>query len=238
MLSVLVTGANRGIGLGLVQQFLSDRTVGIVIATVRNIDDAKELTSIDSRKLHVITCEVTDETSVCEAAAKVSEIVDGKGLDILVNNAGIYCPQALKSDITKSVVMEQLEVNVVGPLLMANKLHGLLKQAADLKGSSQIVNISSASGSLELAMENASSPLYDMSKAALNMLTRKLSLEWKADKIRATAITPGWVRTDMGGMDADQSVEESTSKLTKFNLSLTESHTGEFYRHTGEKLPW
>ncbi|GMS91288.1 hypothetical protein PENTCL1PPCAC_13463, partial [Pristionchus entomophagus] len=106
---------------------------------------------LDSPKLYVITCEVTDENSVAAAVEKVSEIVDGKGLDILISNAVVKHRVPLNGDVT--VAMDQLEVNVVGSLLMATRFHGLLKRAADLNGSSQIINVSSASGSLELALD-------------------------------------------------------------------------------------
>ncbi|GMR62535.1 hypothetical protein PMAYCL1PPCAC_32730, partial [Pristionchus mayeri] len=91
--------------------------------------------------------------------------------------------------------------NTVAPLMITNKFHGLLKKAADKKGSAQVANISSTLGSMELAPAIAAeatgvlvpTALYAMSKAALNMLTRKLSIEWKQDKIRATCFCPGWV---------------------------------------------
>ncbi|KAF8355810.1 hypothetical protein PRIPAC_97433, partial [Pristionchus pacificus] len=240
MPSVLVTGANRGIGLGLVKELLKDPSVAIVIATVRNVDTATVLSAIENPKLHIIPCEVTDEKSLVAAVEKVTGIVDGKGLDILINNAGIFNALELDGEVSKTNVMEQFEVNCFGPLLVANKFHGLLKRAADLNGSSQIANISSAFGSLEQAMTEATYPptIYAMSKAALNMLTRRLSFEWKKDNIRATAFTPGWVRTEMGSPDATLSVEESTSPLSKLIVSLTEENNGEFYRYNGEKVPW
>ncbi|GMR62669.1 hypothetical protein PMAYCL1PPCAC_32864 [Pristionchus mayeri] len=240
MLSVLITGANRGIGLGLVREFLKEPTVGIVIATVRILEAATDLKSIDSPKLHVVACDVTDEHSVACAVEKVAEIVGENGLDLLINNAGILRCLVLDGEVSKADVMEQFEVNAFAPLLVANKFHGLLKRAAEVKGSSQIANISSAFGSLELAMTEATNPptIYAMSKAALNMLTRRLAYEWKADKIRATTFTPGWVRTSMGGPEAALSVEESTEPLAKLILSLTEEHNSKFYRHNGVELPW
>ncbi|GMT06539.1 hypothetical protein PENTCL1PPCAC_28713 [Pristionchus entomophagus] len=242
MTSVLVTGANRGIGLGLVRELLNDPSVATVIATVRDIDAAKDLTSIENSRLHVITCEVTDEKSVEAAVEKVAEIVDGKGLDVLINNAGIYRGLLLDGDVSKAVVMEQFEVNAFAPLLVGNKFLGLLKRAAELKGSAQIANISSTLGALEYAMsqstEKPKTVIYAMSKAALNMLTRRQAFEYKEYKIRSTVFTPGWVQTEMGAADMDSMVEESTGPLAKLILSLTEEHNGEYYRYSGEKLPW
>ncbi|GMT06538.1 hypothetical protein PENTCL1PPCAC_28712 [Pristionchus entomophagus] len=240
MVSALVTGTNRGIGLGLVRELLKDPSITIVIAIVRNLETANDLTSIDDTRLHVLKCEITDEKSVVEAVEKVTEIVDGKGLDLLINNAGIMRPLKLDGDVDRSVVMESFEVNAFAPLLVGNKFLGLLRRAAELKGSAQIANISSGLGALENAMSEATKPpvAYSMSKAALNMLTRRQAFEYKEYKVRATAFTPGWVRTDMGTMNAALSVEESTGPLTKLIMSLTEEHNGEFYRFSGDKSPW
>ncbi|GMT06557.1 hypothetical protein PENTCL1PPCAC_28731, partial [Pristionchus entomophagus] len=241
MVSILVTGANRGIGLGLVRQLVQEPSVTTVIATARNIDKATDLKAINSPKLHLVQLEVIDEQSIAQAVTKVSAIVGDNGLDFLVNNAGIFNQAKLSSDFSKALVMEQLEVNTVAPLLVTNKFRGLLKKAADKKGSSHIANISSTLGSIELAPQmEAPMPtaIYSMSKAALNMLTRKLSREWKEDKIRATSFCPGWVKTDMGTDAAMLTLEESTVPLAKLILSLTEEHNGLYYRYNGEKIPW
>ncbi|GMT35546.1 hypothetical protein PFISCL1PPCAC_26843 [Pristionchus fissidentatus] len=240
MVSVLVTGANRGIGLGLVRQLVQEPSVSIVIATARNVDSAKDLKEIDNPKLHLVSLDTVNEESIAKAHEEVSEIVGDNGLDLLINNAGIFKPYELAGPIDKAGLMEQFEVNTVAPILVVNKFYGLLKLAAQKKGSAQIANISSALGSLELACGPATYPptIYNMSKAALNMLTRRLATEWKEDNIRATAFSPGWVRTEMGSKDAMLSVEESTGPLTKLILSLTDENNGLFYRHNGEVLPW
>ncbi|KAF8371657.1 hypothetical protein PRIPAC_78086 [Pristionchus pacificus] len=238
MRSVLVTGGNRGVGLGLVRELLKDPSVSIVIATARSVDTANDLKVIDNPKLRIVACDVTDENSIAAAVEKVSEIVKDQGLDLLINNAGIYPP--LDADVSKAIAMRQFEVNAVGPLLVAQAFHNFLKRAAEQNGSAQVANITTVGGSLALARDQYYSPptTYAMSKAALNMLTRKLSLEWKGDNIRVTAFTPGWVRTDMGGPDAMQSVEEATVPLVKLILSLSEEHNDQFYKITGEKIPW
>ncbi|KAF8361424.1 hypothetical protein PRIPAC_88347 [Pristionchus pacificus] len=240
MPSVLITGANRGIGLGFVKEMLKEPSIDVVIATARNVEAAKDLAAIVNPKLHIVQMEVTDEQSVVAAVEKVSAIVDGKGLDLLINNAAIFQSLALDGDVNKATFLESFDVNCFGPLLVSNiekgailmtfqKFHGLLKQAAQLNGSAQIANISSGFGALAQAMMDAIYPptLYAMSKAALNMLTRRLAFEWKKDNIRATAFTPGWVRTDMGSANATLSVEESTTALTKLIMGLTEEHNGE-----------
>ncbi|GMR62546.1 hypothetical protein PMAYCL1PPCAC_32741 [Pristionchus mayeri] len=242
MVSVLITGANRGIGLGLTRHLLSEPSVSTVIASVRDVDSAKELKALSSPKLHIIQLEVVNEESIAAAAKKVAEIVGEKGLDILINNAGIGYVTPLNADnISKAKILENLEVNTVAPLLIANKFYPLLKSASSKKGSAQIANISSALGSLEDVPTVGSAmkcTVYGMTKSALNMLTRRIAVEWKDDKIRATSFCPGWVKTDMGSQAATYTVDESTIPLSKLILALTEEHNGNFYHHTGEKIPW
>ncbi|GMT21466.1 hypothetical protein PFISCL1PPCAC_12763 [Pristionchus fissidentatus] len=241
MTSVLVTGANRGIGLGLVRQLVEEPSVAIVFAAARNVDTAKDLTAISSPKLHLVSLEIVSEESIARAHAKVSEIVGDRGLDLLINNAGIFNAYRLAGAIDKAGLMQQFEVNAVGPILLVNKFHGLLKKAAAKKGFAQIANITSALGSLETACEMSApmpTALYAMSKAAANMLTRKLCVEFREDKIRATSFCPGWVRTDMGTDAAALSLEESTVPLAKLILALQEENNGLFYRYNGEAIPW
>ncbi|GMT35550.1 hypothetical protein PFISCL1PPCAC_26847, partial [Pristionchus fissidentatus] len=240
MVSILVTGANRGIGLGLVRQLVQEPSVSIVIATARNVDSAKDLKAINSPKLHLVPLEVVNEDSIAKAHAKVTEIVGANGLDFLVNNAGIFNKYKLNGEMDKAGLMEQFEVNTVAPILVVNKFHDLLKKAAGNKGSAQVANISSALGSIDFAPQMDGPPtttIYSMSKAALNMLTRKLSLEWKADKIRATSFCPGWVKTDMGTEAAMLTLEESTIPLAKQIIGLKEENNGLYYRYNGETLP-
>ncbi|GMT06558.1 hypothetical protein PENTCL1PPCAC_28732, partial [Pristionchus entomophagus] len=241
MVSILVTGANRGIGLGLVRQLVQEPSVTPVIATARNIDKATDLKAIKSPKLHLVQLEMIDEQSIAQDVTKVSGIVGENGLDFLVNNAGIFNQAKLAGDLSKALVMEQFEVNTVAPLLLTNMFRGLLKKAADKKGSSHIANISSTLGSIEFAPQIETPmpiyAIYAISKAALNMLTRRLFLEWKEDKIRATSFCPGYVKTDMGTDAAMLTLEESTVPLAKLILSLTEEHNGLYYRYNGEKIP-
>ncbi|GMR62539.1 hypothetical protein PMAYCL1PPCAC_32734 [Pristionchus mayeri] len=242
MVAVLVTGANRGIGLGLVRQLVKEPSVDIVIATARDVGKAVDLKAIDSPKLHLLKLEIVDEKSIAVAEKKFAGIVGDNGLDILINNAGIFNKARLNEQFSKDLVMEQLEVNTVAPLMITNKFYGLLKKAADKKGSAQVANISSMAGSIDFAPVMASHPtptaIYAMSKTALNMLTVKLSLEWKQDNIRATCFCPGWVKTDMGGDNAMLTLDESTVPLTKLILSLTEDHNGKYFRYDGEKIAW
>ncbi|GMS92128.1 hypothetical protein PENTCL1PPCAC_14303, partial [Pristionchus entomophagus] len=165
MRSVLVTGANRGIDLGLTRHLISDPSVAIVIATARNVESATELNNLKSPKLHIVKLEVVNENSIAYAVAKVSKIVGDKGLDVLINNAGISYYTPLHGDLPKSKMMEIFEVNSVSPMLIANKFYPLLKMASSKKGSAQIEMISSCLGSIR----NSKSVPKDMHIAAYGM---------------------------------------------------------------------
>ncbi|GMR62545.1 hypothetical protein PMAYCL1PPCAC_32740 [Pristionchus mayeri] len=239
MLTVLVTGANRGIGLGLTRHLLADPSVDIVIATARDVDSAKDLKALNSSKLYIIELNVADEKSIDKAAIKVSEIVGENGLDVLINNAGICYVESLDGDVSKEKMTEQLDVNVVAPLLISNRFFPFLKKAAAKNGSAQIANISSRIGSLTNAHSHKMPiTMYGISKSALNMLTRRLATEWAGVHIRATCFCPGWVKTDMGSQMAALTVDESTGPLTKLIRSLTEEHNGKFLNTSGEPIPW
>ncbi|GMS93196.1 hypothetical protein PENTCL1PPCAC_15371 [Pristionchus entomophagus] len=242
MTSVLVTGANRGIGFGLTRHLLADPSVAIVIATARNVDTATDLKALSSPNLHIIQLDAASEDSIANAAKKVAEIVGENGLDFLINNAGVAYTMKLNEPIAMAKLNEQLQVNAIAPLIIANKFYPLLKKTAAMKGSAQIAIISSTGGSIETApMVPKDLQLYTgyfMSKAAVNMLTRRISIEWKEDHIRATCFCPGWVQTDMGSQRAQLTVDDSTIPLIKLILSLTEDHNGKYYRYNGETIPW
>ncbi|GMT35547.1 hypothetical protein PFISCL1PPCAC_26844, partial [Pristionchus fissidentatus] len=201
----------------------------------------QDLKLIDSPKLHLISLEVSSEESIANAVALVSTIVGEAGLDILINNAGIYHTMLCADEIpNKAELLQIFEINSIAPLILSNKFRALLKKAATKKGSAQIANISSGLGSLEMALLASDRPpvVYAMSKAALNMLTRKLSSEWKEDGIRATSFCPGWVRTDMGTQAAALDLDESTGPLSQLIRSLQEDNNGLYYSYNGDRIPW
>ncbi|GMR62538.1 hypothetical protein PMAYCL1PPCAC_32733 [Pristionchus mayeri] len=146
MASAFVTGANRGIGLGIVRQLVKEPSVNIVIAAARDLTKATDLKAISSPKLHLIQLDVVSDQSIADAVIRVSGIVGDSGLDILINNAGILNQARLSDNFPKSRIMGQLEVNTVAPLMISNKLYGLLKKAAVKKGNAQVANITSTLG--------------------------------------------------------------------------------------------
>ncbi|KAM9508082.1 C-signal-like [Guaruba guarouba] len=255
--SVLVTGANRGIGLGLVQHFLGmPNPPQWVFASCRapTGQRAQELQHLASkhRNLVIIPLEVTDPASIKAAAARVGEHLGGSGLTLLINNAGIVTLNAL-DDETLEDMTRVYTTNTIGPLLMGQAFLPLLKKAAQGSPGSAlscskaaIINMSSSGGSIvEVTLfDMAQAVSYRCSKAALNMLTKCQSLRYKEDGVLCVALHPGWVQTDMGNMESagphepPLTVDESVRGMLQVLSSLSEKDTGTFLSWEGKVIPW
>lgn len=228
---ILVTGANRGIGLEFVRQ-LALRHVE-VIGTFRHEKGAKDLLELTKTHdhVHAVQADVTDETAMKKVAEFVSTTF-GK-LDWLINNAGINLRYSDGIDaVEPDDLMENFRVNVVGPFVGASALVSLLAKG----NSARIVNISSQMGSIAHTGGNAVP--YRISKTALNMLTKLQALNYGDKGIMVVAMHPGWVRTDMGGQDATLTPRESVGGMLKVIDDFTERHNGGFYSYTGHILEY
>ncbi|XP_027759874.1 uncharacterized protein LOC114068159 [Empidonax traillii] len=252
--SLLVTGANRGIGLGLVQHFLKmPNPPQWVFAGCRDPKGqrAQELQKLASKhpNLVILPLEVANPTSIKAAAARVGEHLGGSGLNLLINNAGILKTTTLENETLKGTT-EVYTTNTVGPLLMGQAFLPLLKKAAQGSPGSglscskaAIVNMSSAAGSITnpFVWELMHVTSYRCSKAALNMLTRCQSLAYKEHGILCVALHPGWVQTDMGSSLGDTppvTVDDSVKGMLKVLSSLSEKDTGTFPDWEGKVVPW
>ncbi|NWV17604.1 GSFK dehydrogenase, partial [Origma solitaria] len=210
--SVLVTGANRGLGLGLLQHFLRmPKPPQWIFATCRDpkAQRAQELQNLASKhpNLVIIALEVANPASIKAAAAKVGEHLGGSGLTLLINNAGMVKPKMLNEETLEDLT-ETYTTNTAGPLLMGQAFLPLLKKAAQGSPGSglscskaAIINISSIGGSIAcpFGWDQMQVVSYRCSKAALNMLTKCQSLAYRANGILCVALHPGWVQTDLGG---------------------------------------
>ncbi|XP_026057963.1 uncharacterized protein LOC113043060 [Carassius auratus] len=246
--SVLITGANRGLGLQMVRQLLdSPNRPQKIIATARDPAAAKELQELAKShpNVHVLPLDVTSDSSVDAAAQSVESIVGTDGLNCLINNAAINIPCELDT-VTRDAMMKTYESNTVAPLFVTKAFLPLLRRAA-AQGSDMgiqraaVINVSSLLGSVQLNWGEVGSfkfYAYRASKSALNMVTRCLAVDLEAEKILCVALHPGWVRTDMGGSMAPLSKEESISSVLSVISGLTEKHHGGFVDYTGESLPW
>ncbi|NXY17916.1 DHB2 dehydrogenase, partial [Atrichornis clamosus] len=210
--SVLVTGANRGLGLGFVQHFLSmPKPPQWIFAGCR---DPKGQRAQGTPNHHrdtdlpsVGSAEVADPASIKAAAAKVGEHLGGSGLNLLINNAGIVKPNTLDNETLEDMI-EIYTTNTVGPLLMGQAFLPLLKKAAQGSPGSGLscskaamVNMSSIGGSIasSFGWDLMQVTSYRCSKAALNMLSKCQSLAYREHGILCVALHPGWVQTDLGG---------------------------------------
>ncbi|NXW50369.1 DHB2 dehydrogenase, partial [Nyctiprogne leucopyga] len=210
--SVLVTGANRGIGLGLVQQLLGlPKPPQWVFAGCRDPKGqrAQDLRNLASKhpNLVIIPLEVTDPASIKAAAAKVEEQLGGSGLNLLINNAGIAKWNTLDTETLEDMT-QIYTTNTVGPLLVSQAFLPLLKKAAQGSPGSAlscskaaIINMSSSGGCISspYGWDLMQVVSYRCSKAALNMLTKCQSLGYRDHGVLCAALHPGWVQTDMGG---------------------------------------
>ncbi|MCX7820823.1 MAG: SDR family oxidoreductase [Brevinematales bacterium] len=226
---VLITGASKGLGYFLVENFLKKDY--IVLATYRR--DEELLKTINHHNLRLFQMDVSEESSVKNCFEEIRKIY--YKIDIIVNNAAIYLegkkPTPPITDIDIENVITTYNVNAVGALRVLKYFYPMVLKSED----KLIINISSEAGSIADCWRDREFG-YCMSKAALNMLTKILSIYGKKDNVKVFSIHPGWMRTDMGGKEADISPEEAAIGIVKFVSSPAANH--EFYDYTGKPMNW
>ncbi len=240
MPSVLITGANRGLGLEFCRQYLADGWD--VHACCRNPESAADLIAAGaegSGALHLHRMDIGDEAQVSAVAQELA----GTPLDMLINNAGIadgygHGVYEGKDDLDLrnydfDFWEEMMRINTVAPIKVISAFLDNIRAGEQKK----IASLSSGLGSItNLAW--AGKYGYCSSKAGLNMACKGVS-EWlKEEGIVVIAISPGWTRTEMGGPDAVNSVEDSVSGMRKVLGGLTMAETGRFWNFDGAELPW
>jgi NAD(P)-dependent dehydrogenase (short-subunit alcohol dehydrogenase family) len=232
MKRVLITGANRGIGLELSRQYAARGER--VFAGCRYPEKSSGLEEIARQypgRVTVLPLDVTDAQGIEDCAGMVQAETDG--LDLLINNAAINLGDEALSAVKAEALLQTLQVNAVGAVLVAQKFVSLLKMGVDPK----LVNISSEAGSIS-HMQGFRGYGYYGSKSAMNMYTRCLSLDPEMGGVIVIAMHPGWVRTDMGGMNAHLSPHESALGIIKVTDGLTPEENGKFYTWEGKEYPW
>ncbi|XP_038053755.1 C-factor-like [Patiria miniata] len=249
MRSVLVTGANRGIGLEFVRQLLQlEEPPLYVFACCRAPEDAEALQSLtkDKQQLKIIKLDVTDEATFPEAVATVDRAVGEEGLGVLINNAGVL--QRGGTETTSMADMEEsYRVNVMGPLAVSQAFLPALKRAANRACTDSpkqlstdraaIVNITSALGSFQLCTSSRYIP-YRTTKAALHMLTKCMNFDLRPQGILVVALHTGWVQTDMGGKNASLTPKKSIQGMLRVLARLREKDAGKAFTWEGKLLPW
>jgi len=244
--SVLITGANRGLGLEFIKQFLKlsppPKHIFAVCRAPDSSTDLKELAKAHP-SVHLVQCEITEPDQHAKAVAEVKAVVGSAGLNVLINNAGIF--DWTLSDLqshTKENMMKHLDINLVAPVLLTKAFAPLLQEAGQ-KGptdpiSSAVINISAILGCVHSTSLFPGGYPYKYSKAALNMATHCLAETLKPNGVLVMAIHPGWVRTDMGGPNGHLSVEESIGGCMKVISGLNESHRGKLFDWEGKVIEY
>jgi NAD(P)-dependent dehydrogenase (short-subunit alcohol dehydrogenase family) len=228
MPTAVITGASRGIGLEFVRQYLADGWT--IHAGARDPEGADQLAALACEHLHVHQLDVTNHDHVAAFAKSLA----GEPVDLLINNAGMWLGEfEAYGRFTNEDWMEEFRVHVLGTMAMCEALKSNVA-SSDQK---LIINISSGNGRLGWD-ENGTDYPYNTSKAALNMLTKGLSVELVGEGITVVAFTPGFVATDMSGPDADLTPQESIEGMKNVIAGLDSTRIGSFLRYNGESLPW
>jgi NAD(P)-dependent dehydrogenase (short-subunit alcohol dehydrogenase family) len=236
MQNILVTGANRGIGLALTRQLLA---LGHrVFAGVRNPAKANALRDLPSdqlARLVVLSLDVSSDESARKAAREVLQV--SPRLDVLVNMAGISpAPHDARLDtVDLAACSLAFETNVIGPLRTAQAFAPLLRAAARPDLPARLVNVSSGVASMK-GKDNGIFYAYCVSKTALNMLSLTEAFDLKESHVCVIALDPGWVRTDLGGPNAHLAPEESAKPCAELILGLTMAQTGKFLHYSGAEI--
>ncbi|NJM10511.1 MAG: SDR family oxidoreductase [Synechococcaceae cyanobacterium SM1_2_3] len=237
----VVTGANRGIGLETVRQ-LAQRDIRVILTSRNAAKGEMALEKLLTEGLDVLfqPLDVASENSVAELGAFIHSRC-GR-VDILVNNAGIFLDRhgteeadasGATSVLTASLntLTLTLKTNLYGPMLLAQELTPLMKQ----QHYGRIVNVSSGMG--QLSDMEGGSPAYRISKTALNALTRILAAETKGYNILVNSVCPGWVRTEMGGPNAERPVEQGAAGIVWAATLPDDGPTGGVFRD-GQPIAW
>ncbi len=229
--SVLVTGANRGLGLEFARQYAADGWQ--VYAACRSPETANELQHLAGEsggRIHVLALDVTDTASVRAAAAALK----GKAIDLLLNNAGVMGPRNERiGGIDYTAWAKVLDANTLGPMRVSE---AFVENVAK-SGLKQIVTITSGMGSVA---DNTSGGAYAYrsSKAAVNMVMKSLSIDLASRGITCVVMNPGWVRTDMGGSGGKLTPVESITAMRSVIAALRQEDSGKFLNYTGKAYPW
>ena len=231
--NVLVTGANRGIGLEFCRQLLA--AGDHVIATCRQPGKATALNTLAGEypgRLHVLPLDVAQPKSRAELVRELPLVLgDDARIDLLVNNAGVLHSGERFGHLDQAVLEDSLRINAIGPFLLSEAVAPLLADGA------RIANLSSVMGSIT-RQDAFRSPSYGASKAAQNLLNAQLAHALAARDIRVLSLHPGWVQTDMGGTGAEVTPAASVAGLLQVIDAATPAQSGSFLDWRGQTVPW
>ena len=230
MKNILITGANRGLGLGFAKKCLKKNVH--VLATVRDIKVSKELLALKERfpdNLEIFELDLLKK----KAGYTLANFLGDRPIDILINNAGVGSTNQHFEAVSPKPWLEVLKVNLIAPLMVTQSIINNVKKGSDKK----IYFLSSQLGSIG---DNASGGMYiyRSSKTGLNQVVKSLSVDLKPQGITVVALHPGWVKTDMGGANAPVSIDESIEGMIQVIDTTDIRDTGRFLNYDGKELPW
>jgi len=230
MTSVLITGANRGLGFEFASQYAADGWR--VFAACRDPAAASELQRLAQNKnmLSIVALDVTDGESVRIAARQHKDVA----IDVLINSAGIAGASGQTTgNVDYKSWAHVLEVNTMGPLrVLECFIEHIARSERRL-----VVTITSGMGSLA-DNKSGGSIAYRSSKAAVNIVMRSAAIDLAPRRINCVLVNPGWVRTDMGGPKAPLSPRESVTAMRRIIETFGPKHSGKFYNYDGREYPW
>jgi len=230
-LTVLITGANRGIGLETARQ-LARRGFQVIVGArdASSGQQAVDMLRAAGGRAGFLPLDVSDSASIRSAAKEFTK--HSEQLDVLINNAGIYPDKNVNIlTVTRERMDQTLQTNTLGALEVTQAFLPYLRKS----GSPRVINVSSGYGQLDgLSSEQ---PSYCLSKLALNGVTIMLAQALKGERIAVNSMCPGWVRTEMGGANADRSVEEGADTAVWLAADAPHELTGRFFRDHKE-IPW
>ena len=224
MANIIITGANRGLGLEFVKQLSRSNQV---IATSRNVNKSKKLESIKNIKMEEL--DLISKESIDTFVSKMGD----KNIDLIINNAGVFHDEQFNNELDSALWQEEILINAISPIILTRKLKKNILSGIDKK----IVFISSQMGSID-DNYSGSNYFYRSSKAALNASAKSLAIDWKNDNLAVLMLHPGWVKTDMGGDEAKLSISESVQQMITMINNFSIEQTGSFLNYAGEKLEW
>ncbi|NXE25524.1 H17B6 dehydrogenase, partial [Ardeotis kori] len=248
--SVLLTACDGGLGLGLLKGLLEQSSPPRYIFAACLDPQGKVGRGVGvGMGPSCPLADVTDPNSIKAAVGKVREKVGSAGLNLLINNAGATRRSTLATETAENMTFVYA-TNTIGPLQTSQMFLPLLKEAAETEGQrgmscsrAAIVNISSVLGSIEVveAWEERQDISYRCSKAALNMLTKCLALEYGGSGILCVSVDPGWVSADFfvpHAFEGPVTVEESVQGVLRLLARLSATSNGTFWDWRGQRLPW
>ena len=224
---VLITGANRGLGLEFARQYAADGWS--VIATARHPETAEELRAVGG-DVSILPFDAADDRSVMQLVAALN----GLPLDVVIPNAGVGSgSEKLAAQVTRAEWMERVATNTFVPVKLAFALRPNLARGAQKK----LVGISSLAASIA-RYEISGHYAYRASKAALNAIWRSLSVEWRPAGVICLLLRPGKVRTRMTGFTGDLSAAESVAGMRAVIAASTLADSGRFLSYDAGEVPW